>query len=402
MIAPLLQQERAAPSGRWCRRARGADVRRGGRAQRRRAAGRRGRGRAPEAPGAQRRAGRARVAARRLHAHRADATARARASLQGPLAARRRETGARTPEHIAGARQLRAARSLLVRAPGRRRPSSSSSSSSSSSPSSSSSSESRSSSPAWWVSWKRSTSSSRLCSSSGMSSAISTQSALSNSSVFEDLVVDLGRVVDDDHDLGLGVEVGARAERQLVELEAARVGHRAFIPNGAAARAHGSSSCERARDLGLHVERLEALAHAPFVAGERPAGAPPRRAPRRALAAPRAAGQQAGHLGVDVERRLAPAHQPFAARAQHLADLLLVLGVGRGGVGGRRERAAGVVAFAREPALADLVVHAVVAARDQEQHRHHQRERDRAEHDEGQPVLRDGRARRSTSRCARA
>src|SRR5271165_1285096 len=47
----------------------------------------------------------------------------------------------------------------------------------------------------------------------------------------EQLVIDLRRVVDDDHDLRLGVEVGARPERQLVELEASRVAHGGFISN---------------------------------------------------------------------------------------------------------------------------------------------------------------------------
>ena len=50
---------------------------------------------------------------------------------------------------------------------------------------------------------------------------------------FEDLVIDLRRVVDDDHDLRLRVEVGARPERDLVQLESASVGHCAFIPDDA-------------------------------------------------------------------------------------------------------------------------------------------------------------------------
>ena len=41
----------------------------------------------------------------------------------------------------------------------------------------------------------------------------------------EDLGVDVRRVVDDDHDLGLGVEVRPRSVDEVLELEAARVGH---------------------------------------------------------------------------------------------------------------------------------------------------------------------------------
>src|SRR6185437_8958161 len=41
----------------------------------------------------------------------------------------------------------------------------------------------------------------------------------------EDLVIDLGRVVDDDQHLGLRVEVRAGTDRELVELKAARVLH---------------------------------------------------------------------------------------------------------------------------------------------------------------------------------
>ena len=44
-------------------------------------------------------------------------------------------------------------------------------------------------------------------------------------------------------------------------------------------------------------------------------------------------------------------------------------------------------AVPREAAPADVVVHAVASARDQEQQRYHHRERDRAEHDEVEPVL---------------
>src|SRR5437016_6012439 len=46
----------------------------------------------------------------------------------------------------------------------------------------------------------------------------------------EDLVVDLRRVIDDDQDLRLWVEVGARTDRELIHLEAPRVAHGAFIP----------------------------------------------------------------------------------------------------------------------------------------------------------------------------
>ena len=41
----------------------------------------------------------------------------------------------------------------------------------------------------------------------------------------EDLGVELGRVVDDDQHLGLGIEVGPRPIAQFLELEAAWIGH---------------------------------------------------------------------------------------------------------------------------------------------------------------------------------
>ncbi len=64
-----------------------------------------------------------------------------------------------------------------------------------------------------------------------MSSEISTQSVAVEVVRLEDLVVDLGRVVDDDHDLGLRVEVGPRAEHQLVEGKRRAFFMAPFIPD---------------------------------------------------------------------------------------------------------------------------------------------------------------------------
>jgi hypothetical protein len=47
----------------------------------------------------------------------------------------------------------------------------------------------------------------------------------------KELMIDLGGVVDDDHDLGLRVEIAPGTQGELIEGEAAGVGHGAFIPD---------------------------------------------------------------------------------------------------------------------------------------------------------------------------
>src|SRR5271169_6734166 len=81
---------------------------------------------------------------------------------------------------------------------------------------------------------------------------------------------------------------------------------------------------QRSRHLGLHLERLETLADAPFVACHHEladllgdAGLEPSRL---------RGSEQAGDLGVDVERRLPRTDEPLRAGAQHLANLQLALG----------------------------------------------------------------------------
>src|ERR1700694_936292 len=74
---------------------------------------------------------------------------------------------------------------------------------------------------------------------------------------------------------------------------------------------------QRAGDLGVHIERLEALTLAALVARDHQLAHLLHQA---RLVGVRAArwGEQPRDLGVDVERRLAAADQPLAARAQHL------------------------------------------------------------------------------------
>src|SRR5579884_2181133 len=130
---------------------------------------------------------------------------------------------------------------------------------------------------------------------------------------------------------------------------------------------------EGALDLGVLVERLQPLAFTPFVA------CPDELADLLDEAAvvllgPLVGldGEQPGELRVDVQGRLTAALAAVAAGAEHLADLLLALGPGGRGAG-LGDLAGGVVAFAREAALADLVVEAVLAPGDEEQQGHHER-----------------------------
>src|ERR1700694_2832544 len=143
---------------------------------------------------------------------------------------------------------------------------------------------------------------------------------------------------------------------------------------------------QRARHLGIDVELVETLAGAPFVAGDDELA--------HLLGEPRPARgglvgrlEQSRDLGVDIERRAAPANEALAAGGEHLADLDLPLGPSRRGVRRLHGRATlgFEVVFARESALADLVVEA--SAAEQGPYGHHDRERHRTEQDDREGVL---------------
>ena len=133
-------------------------------------------------------------------------------------------------------------------------------------------------------------------------------------------------------DLGLRVEVGPRTDAQLVELEAARVGHGAFIPDSAAGCAHGSSSCSVRLTSASTSSGSQPLARAPFVARHSRAGAPPRRAPRRARR--RLGGASSRATSASMSSAGSPLRTSRSLRAlEHLADLLLLLGAPAGELG---------------------------------------------------------------------
>src|SRR5438093_595197 len=111
---------------------------------------------------------------------------------------------------------------------------------------------------------------------------------------------------------------------------------------------------QRALDLGVHVERLESLANASFVARDDQLAHLFGQAGRAALRLRRA--EQACDLRVDVERRLAAVDAAIAAGGHHLANFELTLGPRRGAVGRWREQAATGFAVAHEASFADLVV----------------------------------------------
>ena len=142
-----------------------------------------------------------------------------------------------------------------------------------------------------------------------------TQSAPSNSSMSKISGSSVGRVVDDDQDLGLRVEVRPRTVEELLELEAARVGH------GAARLPRRSSSVAAAARPRPRRPAAPCPARAARVAGDRRA-----RGPRPRSAGSAAGREQRRQLGLDVERRLAAAHAARVARLEHLADLGLALG----------------------------------------------------------------------------
>ena len=233
----------------------------------------------------------------------------------------------------------------------------------------------------------------------------------SKSVALEDLVVDLGRVVDDDHDLGLRVEVGARADRQLVELEAARVAHGAFIPDRAVpVRRVDGRRVARSRvelvERALRPRPRRRAAPGPGARAVRcarpPAGGPPRRArvvrrlrcarrraaarPRRRCRAPARRGAPGASLRACSIWRISCSCSARAARRES---------------GARREARRRRRRPRREsPPCADLVVHAA-AAREQEQQRHHDRERHGAEDDDREGALqREGAG--ATSDCCRS
>ena len=134
----------------------------------------------------------------------------------------------------------------------------------------------------------------------------------------EDLLVDRGGVVDDDHDLGLRVEVGARLDQQLLDLVEVLLGVRRPSARSYVS-GEGVEIGELALGLGLDVERLEAGGRGAVRCGRRPAGGPrpaaPRRPPGRRGGVASTAAAGGARLGLDVERRLAapPRRSAFAA-----------------------------------------------------------------------------------------
>ena len=84
----------------------------------------------------------------------------------------------------------------------------------------------------------------------GVSSEIRIESAASRSSRLEQLVVHLGRVIDDHHDLGLRVEVGARPEDHLIELEAGEASPERYTPpEGSSSSSVRAISCSSSSGL---------------------------------------------------------------------------------------------------------------------------------------------------------
>ena len=129
-----------------------------------------------------------------------------------------------------------------------------------------------------------------------------------------------GRVVDDDHDLGLRVEVRARAAGSARRAgSGARASSRVYTPSAggrcAERASHGSSSLERARHLG-------ARRRAPPCPGARAVRCAPTTSWRTSSTRPGRARRSPGRrrsslrdLGVDVERRLAAADAAASLRA---------------------------------------------------------------------------------------
>ena len=204
----------------------------------------------------------------------------------------------------------------------------------------------------------------------------------------EDLAVQLGRVVDDDQHLGLGIEVHAGAGDDLVE--GLSVGHRGFYtPSKATLRrarraASGRiQSLQLALDLGLDVERRLAARHAPLVAGDHELAhllaqgrswrcSGPARTPLGSLASSSLATSASTSIGCSPRADLA-----VVAGLDELADLGLALACAAAGVAGGRSRAAeGELVDVERPPFAELVEQPECA---REQHR---RDRQDHQHDE--------------------
>ena len=111
----------------------------------------------------------------------------------------------------------------------------------------------------------------------------------------EDLGIELGRVIDDDQHLGLRVEVGPRPVDQLVELEFARICHRA------ADYSDPAQPGDLPLDLGVHVKRRLSGPGATMVAGDHQVTNL-----LAQLGVDLGRGQPA-QLRLDVDRRLTPA-----------------------------------------------------------------------------------------------
>ena len=163
-----------------------------------------------------------------------------------------------------------------------------------------------------------SSSSSRRDSSVGTSSEISTQSAPSNSSRLKISPSIDGRVVDHHQHLGLGVQVGPRAYQQVLEVDAAVVGH-----DGLSLYPGRGRVTPRARAAGARSPPPRRAAPCPGARGARcarpRAGGPPRAGRGRHGLRPR----QLRQLGVHVELGLAARPAPVRLGLEHLADLLL-------------------------------------------------------------------------------
>ncbi len=130
----------------------------------------------------------------------------------------------------------------------------------------------------------------------------------------EDLLVERGRVVDDDDHLGLRVEVGAGLHEQLLDLVEVVGTARHHSPNPMRSRSWRSVSASTSSGA-------SPPAHPPFVAGDHEfphLGAQP-----LVEAGSVACGESSrrAHLGLDVERRFAAPLAPVGLRLEHLPRL---------------------------------------------------------------------------------
>ena len=194
---------------------------------------------------------------------------------------------------------------------------------------------------------KRSTSSSRLCSSTGRLVAEQDPLASSSSSSTRpvSIAVESSTTM---QDLGGGVVVGPRAVDELLELEAADVGHaRAAYPAPRSRSWRATSASTSSGSL-------------PRAIAARVAGHDERRGPPRGLRiARRRRPGEPRQLGLDVDRRLAPARRAArcAPRASGGSRRRARRALTGAGAAARRAGAVAVLAD-RQPAAADLVVQA--------------------------------------------